>query len=205
MATRIFTIGHSNHPLERFIELLRSAAVTAVADVRSVPYSRHASQFNREPLHEALRRAGVAYVFLGEELGARPADPASHRDGVADWDVMARSASFRAGLDRVRRGAERYVVSLLCAEKEPLDCHRTLLVARQLVVQRGCEVEHILADGSLEGHGETERRLLALTGQSQLDMFGATDEGEALARAYELRRLEVGWRPGGGDESGEER
>ncbi|HTP83905.1 MAG TPA: DUF488 domain-containing protein, partial [Alphaproteobacteria bacterium] len=124
MVTEIFTIGHSNHPAEYFLSLLSRHGVTALADVRTTPYSRFNPQFRRESLAAHLQAAGIAYVFLGEELGGK-------RKGVTQ-DEIARSDSFRRGLDRLREGAERYRVAFMCAEREPLDCHRTILVARHL-------------------------------------------------------------------------
>src|SRR5215475_13186783 len=126
----VFTIGHSNHPLATFIGLLRGAGVTAVADVRSIPYSRRWPQFGRPALERSLPEAGIGYVFLGAELGGRRDDPALYIDGRIDFDRVAATDSFRAGLDRVEAGAARHRIALMCAEREPLDCHRFLLVSR---------------------------------------------------------------------------
>src|SRR5262245_7823642 len=93
----VYTIGHSNHPIERFIELLRGAGITAVADVRSVPNSRRWPQFGRERLQRSLAEAGIAYVYLGAELGGRPADPALLSDGKPDYQRMAATSAFGAG------------------------------------------------------------------------------------------------------------
>lgn len=180
----IFTIGHSNHPIDRFLALLSGAGVTAVADVRSVPYSRFAPQFRKPALTQALAAAGIGYVFLGEALGGRPRDPGCWRDGRADYELMAATPRFRDGLDRVLEEARRDRVALMCAEREPLDCHRALLVARRLK-ERGALVRHILFDGRIEDHADTERRLLALTGQDTGDLL--TPAADALARAYALR------------------
>jgi uncharacterized protein (DUF488 family) len=153
----VYTIGHSNHPIERFLELLRGAGITAVADVRSVPYSRRWPQFGRPRLERSLAAAGIAYVYLGAELGGRPADPALLRDGKPDYERMAGTPAFRSGIDRVIDGARRYRIALMCAEREPLDCHRFLLVSRQLCA-RGVTPRHILTDGSIEPHDVTEQR-----------------------------------------------
>ncbi len=153
----VYTIGHSNHPIEQFLELLRGTDITAVADVRSVPYSRRWPQFGRDRLAPSLAAAGIAYVYLGAELGGRPADPALLHDGKPDYGRMAAAPAFHAGLDRVMDGARRYRIALMCAEREPLECHRFLLVSRALH-DRGVALRHILADGSIEPHAETERR-----------------------------------------------
>jgi len=156
----VFTIGHSNHPIGRFIELLRGAGITAIADVRSIPYSRRWPQFNRPALERSLAAADIAYVFLGAELGGKRDHPALLRDGKPDYDLIAAMPAFRSGLDRVVAGASRYRIALMCAEREPLDCHRFLLVTRRLA-ERDVPIRHILADGSLEEQVTTERRLAA--------------------------------------------
>ena len=147
----ILTIGHSNHSLERFLALLAKHRVTAVADVRSAPYSRFRPHFNRDALAAALMAQGIGYAFLGRELGGRPADPDCYQDGRVDYERVARTSGFRDGVARIIGRAARDRTALMCAEKEPLDCHRTLLVARALD-DAGVAVVHILADGELEPH-----------------------------------------------------
>jgi len=157
----MFTIGHSNHSLDAFLALLRTSGIEEVVDVRSTPYSRYNPHFSRNALTRALEEAGIAYVFLGVELGGRPADRSCYDiDGRVRYDLVARTASFDDGIRLVTRHAEQRRIALMCAEKEPLNCHRTLLVARALV-ERGIAVEHILADGSLEVHAAAMDRLLA--------------------------------------------
>ena len=141
----LFTIGHSNHPIEQFLALMQGAGVTAIADVRSVPSSRRYPWFSRTRLADRLAREGLAYVPLGDALGGRPRDPALLRDGVADYEAMAGTPEFRAGLDRVSEGARSFRICLMCAEREPLDCHRCLLIAPALAA-RGLAIGHILAD-----------------------------------------------------------
>ncbi|HKU96405.1 MAG TPA: DUF488 domain-containing protein, partial [Vineibacter sp.] len=122
----IYSIGHSNHPIERFIALLRDAGIAAVLDVRSVPQSRHAPQFGRQKLAAALAAAGIGYVFLGDALGGKPTDAALRPDGVADYELMAATSAFKAGLARVAAEGDGRRATLMCAEKAPLDCHRTV-------------------------------------------------------------------------------
>jgi uncharacterized protein (DUF488 family) len=177
----VLTIGHSAHPYETFLGLLRGAGATAVADVRTSPWSRHFPQFAAEALKPALIRDGIAYSFLGKELGGRPTDARYYRDGVADYEKMAAAPEFAAGLDRVQEGARKYRLALMCSEQEPLECHRCLLVSRALAGQ-GVAVSHILPDGRLESHAETEERLLRLTGRAEEDLFASREE--RLAEAY---------------------
>ena len=156
----VLTIGHSNHPLDAFMGLLFRHRVTALGDVRSAPCSRFNPHFNREPLAAALKAQGIGYVYLGRELGGRSDDRRCYEDGRIRYDRLARTDRFREGLERVVRGVAEHRIALMCAEKEPLDCHRTLLVARALD-ERGMKVAHILFDGRLEPHAEAMDRLLA--------------------------------------------
>src|SRR3984893_695783 len=158
----LLTIGHSNLPAERFMTLVQDAGVTAIADVRSVPFSRRFPWFSGPKLAATLQGAEIAYLPFGDALGGRPSDPALYCDGVADYEKMAATAQFRAGLDRLGEAMGRFRLCLMCAEREPLDCHRCLLVARALA-ERGLTIGHILHDGTVEPHAATEQRLLALT------------------------------------------
>jgi len=178
----VFTVGHSSHTFEALLAMLQRHGVTAVADVRSAPYSRHGPQFNKAALEQGLRARGVAYVFLGRELGGKPRD-ASSGGGRVRFADLARTARFRDGLERVIEGARVHRIALLCAEKEPLDCHRTLRVARALA-GRGVAVAHILADGRLEPHEAAMDRLLREAGLTDPDLFRSREERieEAVAR-----------------------
>ena len=146
MSEPIYTIGHSTHPIETFLELLGMHGVTAVCDVRSTPYSRMNPQFNRETLLQVLRERNIEYVFLGRELGARRDEPGCYIDGQAAYERIAELPAFIEGLARLRRGMDRHVVAIMCAEKEPLDCHRTILICRHLH-RCGVRIHPMLAAG----------------------------------------------------------
>jgi len=184
----VLTIGHSTLPYERFLELLRRANVTAVADVRTAPYSRQFPQFNREILSNELRADGIAYVFLGKELGGRPSQRQFYCDGVADYERMSGTTEFGKGLERVLDGAKKYRIALMCSERDPLDCHRCLLVGRALA-HRGVRVSHILGDGQVVSHAGIEDKLLELSGRSTGDFFAP--DSERLAAAYRERARKV--------------
>lgn len=157
----VLTIGHSNHSLEAFTGLLAQHSVTALADVRSVPWSRFNPQFNKESLATTLAALGVQYVYLGHELGGRSNDPGCYEDGRIRYDRLAQTDRFREGIERVMSGIRKYyLIALMCSEKEPLDCHRTLLVAQSLI-ERGVGIKHILPDGQLEPHASTMQRLIS--------------------------------------------
>ena len=193
----ILTVGHSNLSYAGFLDLLRGSGVTAVADVRSAPYSRYSPQFDRETLRDSLRQDDVPYAFLGDALGGRPQDSGLFRDGVADYEKMAATASFAEGLGRVVAGAGRHRIVLMCSEQDPLDCHRCLLVGRALTQRQVC-VRHILADGSQVDHAKIEGKLVAMSKDVNYDLFAAED-GDRLATAYRSRARSVayGARPAG--------
>ena len=190
MNPMLYTIGHSNHEIAVFIGLLRQHGITAVGDVRSQPYSRYVPQYSRDALEAALADAGIAYVFLGKELGARSDNPACYREGKVQFDRLAEEPTFAEGIGRVMQGMERYHIALLCAEKDPLDCHRALLVARKLF-ETGIPVSHIHADSVLESHQAMESRLLAACKLPEGDLF--TSREEFVADAYRIRGERVAY------------
>ena len=185
----VLTVGHSNHSLEAFVALLLQHGVTALADVRSAPYSRFNPQFNRKTLDASLEAVGIRYVFMGRALGGRPDDPSCYdEDGRVRYDRLARTPLFREGLERIVDGAGRQRIALMCAEKEPLDCHRTILVGRSLT-KRGVAVAHILADGALEPHDETMGRLLDSAGLPRQDLLQSREQLIDEALAHRERRI----------------
>jgi uncharacterized protein (DUF488 family) len=183
----LLTIGHSNLSADGFMALVQDAGVTAIADVRSVPFSRRFPWFSGGKLAARLRGADIAYLPFGDALGGRPPDPALYCEGVVDYEKMAATPPFRAGLDRIGEAMGRFRLCLMCAEREPLDCHRCLLVGRALA-ERGFALGHILVDGTIEPHAITQERLLGRSGGAN-DLFG--DHAERLAAAYRARARKV--------------
>jgi uncharacterized protein (DUF488 family) len=197
----LFSIGHSNIPAERFVAMLRAANVSAIADVRSTPASRFCPWFSAKNLAPLLAHEGIDYLFYGDALGGRPRDQNLYCDGVADYEVMARQPDFMAGIERLLADAAARRVKgglcLICAERDPLDCHRCLLVARALA-GRGMTIGHILHDGRIEPHAASERRLLELANEDidALDLFATGHDGQ-LAAAYRRRVRAVAYRAKG--------
>jgi uncharacterized protein (DUF488 family) len=191
----LFTIGHSSHSPEAFLHLLARHGVEAVADVRSQPFSRRFPSFSRPALEPALKAAGLAYVFLGRELGARREERACYVGEAVSFDLAAALPAFRSGLERLREGLLKYRVALLCVEKDPLDCHRSILVGRHAA--RFADVRHILADGTLEPHSALEERLLNRFGWDAGDLF--LPAPERLAAAYVRRGAEIAWKGENGE------
>jgi uncharacterized protein (DUF488 family) len=187
----LLTIGHSNIPADRFVDLLRGAGVNAIADVRSTPASRRFPWFSAKNLAARLQQDGMLYLPFGEALSGRPRDAGLYRDSVADYEAMAKRPEFCTGLDRLRATAAQHQVCLMCAEREPLDCHRCLLVARALA-ERGLAIGHILHDGTVAPHAAIEQRLLADYGENG-DLFSA-GHSDRLAAAYRRRARAVAYR-----------
>jgi uncharacterized protein (DUF488 family) len=190
MPQTVYTIGHSTHTLERFLELLERHDITALADVRSMPYSRTNPQFNREDLNKRLREAGIAYVFLGRELGARSEDPSCYEHGRIQYGRLALTELFQRGIDRIQAGMKKHRLVLMCAEKEPLECHRALLVARHLD-GRGVPVQHILADGRLESQADLLDRLMRQLGLPESDLFRSHED--VLSDAYGIQESRIAY------------
>lgn len=196
MPDTVYTIGYSTHSIDKVIGLLKQHAITAVCDVRSQPYSQVNSQFNREPLKQALRAEGIAYIFLGKELGARSADKSCYLNGRVQYDLLAQTDLFRQGIERVKKGAQSYRIALTCAEKEPLECHRAILVSRHLVEQ-GMQVLHILSDGRLEKHEQSLQRLVDNLELRQLNMFSPVHD--IISHAYRIQGDAIAYQMKGDD------
>jgi uncharacterized protein (DUF488 family) len=163
----VWTVGHSNHDFESFVELLRVGSVTHVIDVRSFPYSRHAPQYNREQLAAAIDALGLQYVFSGLALGGRPRrDDHYDADGHALYSEMAREPDFQRAIESLSRGANETPLALLCSCGRPDECHRRLLVGKVLC-EHGLTLRHILPDGSVRTETEVQ-----LASTSQESLFG---------------------------------
>lgn len=184
----IYTVGHSNHPIAHFLKLLQGQGVNLLADVRSTPYSRFNPQFRRDALTAALAEQGIEYLFLGEELGARSKDRSCYDDGRVSYRKLAATDLFRQGIDRVLAAAKTHTVAIMCAEKDPLDCHRTILVTRELV-KRGESVAHILASGEVESHDQVMQHLREKLKIEPRDLFG----DDVNEQAYELRGQQIAY------------
>lgn len=179
----IYTIGHSNHTPEHFNGLLLQNHITAVVDVRSIPSSKYAPQFSQNALKRSLKTLSIKYVFLGDELGARSDDPTCYVDGRVQYAYLAKTDAFDKGIERVINGANEFRVALMCTEKDPLQCHRTLLVSRALE-KRGVTIKHILWDGTIETNAESMQRLLKTFKLQNGDLLRSSSEilDEALLK-----------------------
>ena len=189
MGKELYTVGHSNHTLETFLGLLRGHEIQAICDVRSAPYSAYTPHFNREPLREALKRAGIQYGYRGKELGGRADDPSCYAEGQVQYDRLADTTLFRHGLARLQRGMETRRIALMCSEKVPLMCHRTILVCRHLR-SADLTIKHILETGDIELNTESEARLMRLL-RIQPDLF--TSPEELIEQAYDRQSKKIAY------------
>jgi len=170
MSNELFTIGYASFSIEEFINILKKYDINALVDVRSAPYSKFKPEFKKDSLNKVLTGNAISYIFLGKLVGARVEDPACYTDGKLNYNLLKESTAFRTGIDRILEGAKDYRIALMCAEKDPVNCHRTFLVCRTLRTSP-VRILHILEDGSLEEHSDTEIRLLKLHDLDQPDIF----------------------------------
>lgn len=201
MAGQLFTIGHSNHTSDEFLDLLKKHDVGWVIDVRSMPFSRYVPQFNRDQLKTFLAENGIKYFHMGKHFGARRTESNLYsKEGYVDFEKVRASEIFRLGLESIIRGLnEGNRITLMCAEKCPVDCHRGIMVARGFELN-GVSVQHILSDGSIETQEELDSELLYrfFPERDQISMDELLGESrsdeELLEEAYRLRNKEVGYR-----------
>jgi uncharacterized protein (DUF488 family) len=172
---RVFTIGHSNHPIEVFLSLLRLHAIAVVADVRSHPYCRYSTQFCKEDLQRALESQGVRYRFMGDTLGGQPGDEDFYDDtGRVYYDRLADSPGFKSGIAELLGEIGSANVVLLCGEEDPRACHRRNLIARVLSEKEGVTVVHLRGDG----RAQSEEDVRAEETGGQLDLLEGLEAGE---------------------------
>jgi uncharacterized protein (DUF488 family) len=172
----VWTIGHSNQSLEAFFGLLDQQRLEVVVDVRSSPYCGYATQFNRGPLQAALQNRGTKYLYLGDVLGGRPEAAEFYDDQQhVRYDLLARSAGFQQGIQRLMSGIAAYRVALLCGEEDPMECHRRLLLGRVLA-NRGVCVLHIRGDGRVQSEEELAAEECFHRTKGQLSLFDEEPE-----------------------------
>lgn len=183
----IFSIGYAQYTRDHLLARLRHFGVTAIADIRTYRSSSYWTAFDSESFGPFLRAHGIAYVFLGEQLGGKPQIEALYPGERLDYARLARQDFFQAGLDRVENGADQFTLCLMCAEKDPIECHRGLLLAPELA-KRDIGVTHILYSGAPERHCDSERRMVELHRPKIPDLFGDISAERELAEAYDAQR-----------------
>ncbi len=195
----IFTIGHSSHNIEVFLGLLNRHDVNCIADVRSMPYSKYTSQYNKEGLARILKSNGILYIFLGKELGARQEDKSLYTpEGYLDFEKVSKTEIFQASIERLKTGIDKgFKVALMCSEKDPIDCHRNIMVAREFR-KDSYGVSNILDDGNLQSQDIIEKRLLDMYFPDRMqptlfDTIEKKSEAELINDAYRLRNKDIGY------------
>jgi uncharacterized protein (DUF488 family) len=186
----IYTIGYAAHTIESFIAALDKFNITAIADVRSQPYSKFKPEFNKENLQKALISNGIEYVFLGDNMGARIKAAECYKNGQVDYNLISQHPLFQTGINRLLKGMEKYSIALMCAEKDPINCHRTILICKHLKIYK-IQIYHILDAHTLEKHPETESRLMKLFNLDQPDIF--MKDSERLEEAYSRQEEKIAY------------
>lgn len=202
----VFTIGHSNHTFDDFVHLLGRHGVDVVVDVRSMPYSRRVPQFNHETLQQSLRGRNVAYLYMGDRLGARYNDPQLIRpDGRVDLKRVAEMPAFQSAVQSIVQAVEKgHRIALMCSEGDPFDCHRFVLVSRALQ-SAGARMFHIMPDGQLVCNSVLEDRLLEKYFPESRDEPGlfvaeTRSRQELVELAYDKRAVDVAYKAGTNEE-----
>lgn len=199
MNKTVFTIGHSVHTREAFLELLLKNGINCIVDVRSIPNSAHVPQFNKDEFSAYLKSKGIVYMSFADEFGARHEErELLDNEGVVDFKKIWRTGKFLSGVERLKAGVDKgYKVALMCSEAEPMDCHRFSMISRYLV-NNGFEVKHVLRDGAVIDNSELESKLLKKY-EKRLPVPTLFEEpfktpAERIDYAYSLRNSDVGYR-----------
>lgn len=199
MSNSIYTIGHSNHSADFFLELLQSQQINCVVDVRSTPASKYNPQFNQTPLKNFLKLHQIQYLHFGDEFGARQEEEKLlDEEGIVQFEWFRKTKVFQAGVERVDIGMSKgYKIALMCSEANPLECHRFSMIAVYLQ-EIGISVWHILKDKSLVSHTDLEKELIKKFEKKlpQPSLFEPNiNEKDQLKYAYRLHNKEIGWQP----------
>ena len=197
--SKIFTIGHSNQSIDSYLSILELNKINCIVDIRSRPYSKYVNQFNKENLEKFLRNKHIKYIFMGKELGAKRNEKILYaKEGYLDFDKFSNTQIFISGIQRIKIGIEKgYRIAIMCTEKEPLDCHRTLLIAR-ILYKEGYEVLNILENGEIKTQDCIEKELLDIhyPNRMQQDFFNNFQENNSnlIEEAYKLQNRKKGFK-----------
>jgi len=186
MAITIYTVGHSNLNQEEFVELLKKHHISVVIDVRSQPFSSRFPHFNKHELQTCLEKFRIFYNYRGDKLGGRPKNPALYKNQRISYELIGRDKEFIEALNELISLAIEKKIALMCSEKDPIECHRGLLIGRNLK-DKGVSVQHILSDGSLESQEDLEKRMMRES-PDQLSFFM---DDEKLKSAYRRQEEKI--------------
>jgi uncharacterized protein (DUF488 family) len=186
----IYTVGYATHTIESLVTLMKKFNVTAIVDVRSQPYSRFKPEFNRESLMKSLIANGIEYVFLGDNLGARIRAPECYKNGQISYELVSRHPLFGEGIGRLLKEMNNFSIAIMCAEKDPITCHRMILICKELK-NHGVQITHIIDTNTSEDHVEAEFRLMKLYHLEQPDLF--MTDSQRLERAYSKQEEQIAY------------
>ena len=195
----VYTIGYTAFEINSFINVLKKYEISCLIDVRSVPKSSYYKDFDDTNLSFLLKKHGILYRNYKQEFGARQEDKSFYnKKGYLDFDVFSNSEQFKSGINKIRKAQQLgHIVCLLCAEKDPINCHRAILIGRNLDKNGFC-VRHILANEKYCEQSEIDMRLLEkyFPNRKQLSLFNENNltDDEALEKAYQLKNEEIGFR-----------
>jgi uncharacterized protein (DUF488 family) len=164
----LFTIGYGARTLEAFIAALKVHRIEYLVDVRTAPYSKFKQEFSKDLLQYEVERAGIRYLFMGDQLGGQPRDPTFYTEGKVDYEKLRQQPIFQAGIDRLKKAFEQQRrLAIMCSEGRPEQCHRSKLIGEALAAQ-SVPVCHIDEDDRLIFQAEVIERIT----QGQMDLFG---------------------------------
>lgn len=197
----IYTIGHSNYTMERLIDMLEYYNINCVVDIRGTPYSKYNIQFDKETIRYTLTNAGFVYIYMGKELAAKRIRKNSYNnEGYSNFEEVIKEEEFKRGVERLKNGCEKgYKIILLGAMQDPIRCHRSILVGRELV-KNDFDVKHILDDYSIVTQDDIEEMLLNkyFSNRNQITIEGLTGNSlnneEMINEGYKLANREIGYR-----------
>ena len=195
----IYTVGHSNMTEEEFINLLKKHEINCIVDVRSFPKSKYVTHFNRENISKYLKKNNIIYIYMGKELGARRDSPILYDDdGILDFEKVKRTNLFLNGIERIKSGLKKgYQIALMCSEKYPQDCHRSLLIGKYLK-DNDFNVKHIDENAEIKTQEDIEEILLDkhFPERNQMNLFKnkTEDEIEKIQKVYLLSNRKIGFK-----------
>lgn len=197
----VFTIGHSNYSIERLIDMLRYYNINCVVDIRGIPYSKYNIQFDKETIKYTLTKEGFIYIYMAQEFAANRENKVSYnKEGYSDFEKVIYEEDFINGIERLKKGVTKgYRIALLGAMQDPIRCHRSILVGRELL-NHGFVVKHILDDYSIASQKQLEENILnkyfGNRGQMTIDSLlgNAMTEQEMIEEGYRLANKEIGYR-----------
>lgn len=197
----IYTLGHSNYPFDKFIEILKKYNINCVVDIRAIPYSKYNTQYNKEFFQSNLKKLGYTYIYMADEFGAKRKTRISYNDeGYADFDKVILEDDFKRGIERIKMGCSKnYKIVILGAMQEPIRCPRAILLGKELI-KEGFDVKHIMHEGNLKTQEELEEQLLEKyfedRNQLTIDALLGNDMSreDMIKESYKLANKEIGYR-----------